>query len=154
MSVMGFALKLLGLRNHSCMELEKKLLKKGYPRESVDQVLEKLKGQGVMDDIVFGNELIRSRSRRKPSGKVRMRAELRNKGVADSIIGTLLQEYDSEELCYRAAEKKIGSVRGNTEASRKNKLEVFLRNRGFEWHDIQNVLTRLFQVSEMYEHFD
>ncbi|MEI7787251.1 MAG: regulatory protein RecX, partial [Chlorobiaceae bacterium] len=69
MSAMGFALKLLGLRGHSCKELEVKLLKKGYSVEIIGPVLEKLTLQGVLDDRMFGAALLQSRSRRKPSGK-------------------------------------------------------------------------------------
>ena len=145
MSAMGFALKLLGFRSHSRKELEQKLLKKGYSAERIEQVVEKLTGLGLMDDRMFGIELIKSRSRRKPSGKLKIRMELRKKGVSDSIIGDLLKDYDSAELCYRAAEKKIGLLRGATDEMRKKKLEVFLYNRGFEWHDVQSVITRLFK---------
>ncbi|MCX6178190.1 MAG: recombination regulator RecX [Chlorobiales bacterium] len=152
MSVMGFALKLLGLRSHGCVELEKKLLKKGYNVESVAEVIEKLKRQGVLDDTQFGAELIRSRSRRKPAGKLKIRAELRNKGVSETIIVDLLKEYDGTELCRRAAEKKIGSLHGSTEIKKK-KLEVFLHNRGFEWQDIQIVLKGFFQEGSDFENF-
>ncbi len=58
MSVMGFALKLLGLRSHSRKELEQKLLKKGYSSESIEQAVEKLSSQGVLDDRMFGIVLI------------------------------------------------------------------------------------------------
>jgi regulatory protein len=144
MSAMGFALKLLGLRSHSMKELEQKLQKKGYTVENIEPVLEKLTMQGVLDDRMFGIELIKSRSRRKPSGKLKIGAELRKKGVPDSIIGELLNDYDSGELCYRAAEKKISSLHGATEECRKKKLEVFLYNRGFDWHDIRVVITQFF----------
>ena len=76
---MAFALKLLGLRNHSRRELERKLLKKGYDAKSTNEVMEKLTSRGVLDDRAFGMELIRSRSRRKPSGKLKLGAELRKK---------------------------------------------------------------------------
>ena len=154
MSAMGFALKLLGLRSHSRKELEQKLLKKGYTGESIEPVVEKLTRQGVLDDRTFGIELIKSRSRRKPSGKLKIRMELRKKGVPESIIGDLLREYDSAEHCYRAAEKKIGLLRGATDEVRKKKLEVFLYNRGFEWHDIQTVVTRLFSTVSDFEDID
>ncbi|MEI6569612.1 MAG: recombination regulator RecX [Verrucomicrobiota bacterium] len=142
-NAMAFALKLLGLRSHSSEELERKLLKKGYTAECIEPVLEKLKKQGVLDDRMFGIEVIKSRSRRKPSGKLKMRAELRKKGVSEPIIEELLNEYASSELCYRAAEKKIGSLHGTSNTEKKKKLEVFLHNRGFEWQEIQ-VALRLF----------
>ena len=144
-SAMAFALKLLGLRNHSQKELERKLLKKGYTVESIYPALEQLTSQGLLDDRKFSMELIRSRSGRKPSGKMKMRAELRKRGISETIIGELLKEYESKELCYRAAEKKIGSLHGTTITDRKKKLAVFLHNRGFEWQDIQTVLIHFFQ---------
>ena len=70
-------------------------------------------------------------------------AELRKKGVAETIISELLKEYDSVALCHRAAEKKLGSLREMSEADRKRKLEVFLSNRGFEWQEIQSALRLL-----------
>ncbi len=76
-----------------------------------------------------------------------MRAELRKKGVAETIIEELLDEYESVELCHRAAEKKFGSLHGATEIDRKKKLAIFLHNRGFEWQEIQVVLRRFFQDS-------
>lgn len=142
---MAFAIKLLGLRSHSYEELERKLLRKGYTTECIEPVLEKLTTQGMLDDRMFGMELIRSRSRRKPSGKIKIRAELRKKGVSETIIGELLKEYESGELCHRAAEKKFSSLHGATEIDRKKKLETFLHNRGFEWQEIQVVLKRFYQ---------
>jgi len=142
-SAMTFSLKLLGLRNHSRKELERKLRKKGYDAESIEAVLEKLAQQGVLDDRIFSLELIRSRSRRKPAGKLKIGVELRKKGVSEAIISELLKEYDSAALCYRAAEKKIGLLHNATDADRKRKLEVFLNNRGFEWQEIQTVLKQL-----------
>lgn len=148
---MAFALKLLGLRNHSRKELEQKLLKKGYPADSIEPVLDKLTRQGVLDDQVFAMELIRSRSRRRPAGKLKIGMELRKKGVSDAIISDTLKEYDSESLCYQAAEKKIGSLHSATEADRKRKLEVFLNNRGFAWQEIQTVLKQLLTSSTDFE---
>ena len=63
-SAMTFAVKLLGLRNHSREELKRKLLRKGYAPEKIEPVLDKLTAQGVLDDMIFSIELIKSRSRR------------------------------------------------------------------------------------------
>ncbi len=147
MSAMAFALKLLGMRSHSREEIRRKLLKKGYVPEDIEAVVERLKSQGLLDDRLFGTELIKSRSRRKPLGKLKMRMELGKKGVSDIIISELLQEYDSLSLCRMAAEKKIRSLKGTNNEARQKKLETFLHNRGFEWHDIQTVTRLFFQES-------
>jgi len=144
-SPLTLALKLLGLRNHSRKELEQKLLKKGYTSESIEPVLEKLTTEGILDDKKFSIELIRSRSRRRPSGTLLLCAELKKRGVADTIIKELLKEYESVKLCHKAAEKKIGSLREATDGDRRKKLEIFLRNRGFGWQEIQIVLKDFFE---------
>ena len=150
---LAFALKLLGLRNHSQEELQQKLLKKGYTPESIAEVSEKLKREGIVDDRKFSMEFISSRTKRKPSGKLKMRSELQRKGVCETVISELLGEYDTTELCMRAAEKKINSLHTGTEADRKKKLEVFLRNRGFGWQEIQHALRRFFPTGKNHEEF-
>lgn len=144
-SAITFAIKLLSLRNHSQHELERKLLKKGYTPETIKPVVEKLTTEGILDDKKFSIELIRSRSRRRPSGKLLLCAELKKRGVADTIIKELLKEYESVELCHKAAEKKIGALREATDGDRRKKLEIFLRNRGFGWQEIQIVLKDFFE---------
>ncbi len=146
-SPLTFALKLLGLRSHSREELDRKLSRKGYSTESIRTVLDTLTREGVLDDRKFSMEFIRSRSSRKPSGKLKIQAELRKRGVADSIIAELLQEYESVELCHKAAEKKRGSIRGATVGEKQRKLAIFLHNRGFGWQEIQVVLKR-FSLSD------
>jgi regulatory protein len=142
-----FALKLLGMRSHSRDELERKLLVKGFSREDAVKVIETLGSKGVLDDHHFGREFIGSRSKRKPSGKMKLVAELQRKGVPKEVIGTLLKEVDTGELCIQAAEKKLAALHAHSEALRKKKLESFLRNRGFSWQEIRNATDLLFTES-------
>lgn len=81
---------------------------------------------------------------------MKMSMELRKKGVSEAVINELLQEYDSTSLCHQAAEKKIHTLRGATENEKRKKLEIFLRNRGFGWQEIQGVLKRFFDVNDDY----
>jgi regulatory protein len=143
-SAMISALKLLGIRNHSLEELKRKLLKKGFDRDCIDQVLDRLTARGILDDRVFGSDLIRSQSRRKPSGTLKIRAELLKKGVSGRVADELLKNYDSLELCMKAAEKKTAALGGLSVAARKKKLGTFLHNRGFTWQEIKEVLERFF----------
>jgi len=143
---MLLAVKLLGLRSHSQEELERKLRKKGYEASCIEEVMERLTRQGLLDDRLFSAEFIQSRSRRTPAGKLRMRSELRKRGVADAIISKLVNELDTRELCRQAAEKKIKTLNRVQGADKKKKLEQFLHNRGFEWQDIQPVIKLLFNA--------
>ncbi|MDP8305016.1 MAG: recombination regulator RecX [Candidatus Chlorobium antarcticum] len=135
---MMLAFKLLGLRNHSIAELEKKLLTKGCPAENTAAALQRLKKRGMLDDRVFGEEFIRGRLKRRPAGTMKLRAELRKKGMPDTVIEELLESYDGMQGALAAAEKKMASLQRFTLAVRKKKLEVFLHNRGFGWQEIRN----------------
>lgn len=151
-----FALKLLGQRSHSRDELERKLRKKGYDATCIEEIIEKLTTQGLLDDRQFCKEFIRSRSRQKPAGKLKIRSELRKRGVSDTIISSLVNELDTRELCRQAAEKRSRSLQRVSETDRKKKLEQFLHNRGFEWQDIQPVVKLLIKAGtdndESYQH--
>jgi len=140
---MMLALKLLGLRNHSIAELERKLLSKNCPENGTAEVLEKLKERGVLDDRAFSEEFIRGRLKRRPAGSMKLKAELRKKGVADDVIDEVIKSYDGMQGAVLAAEKKMTALLRFTPSVRKKKLEIFLRNRGFGWQEIQQATLRL-----------
>ena len=149
-AIMAHALKLLALRNHSRQELETKLRKKGYALPIITEVLTALSTKGILNDQRFGEELLSSRARRKPAGKMKIRAELLKKGVSEEITKELLNDYNTQELCYQAAMKKLKSLSASVdEQKRKHKLETFLRNRGFTWQDIHHALTLCFPAASI-----
>ncbi|MDT9547262.1 MAG: recombination regulator RecX [Chlorobium sp.] len=148
---MTLAFKLLGLRNHSIAELERKLLTRGCPEESTAEVLRRLKERGVLDDRAFSEEFIRGRLKRRPAGTMKLRAELRKKGVPDNIAEEVLKSYNGMKGAMLAAEKKLTALMRFTPSVRKKKLEIFLRNRGFGWQEIQQATKRLQEEMSEYE---
>jgi len=60
----------------------------------------------MLDDRVFGEEFIRGRLKRRPAGTMKLRAELRKKGMPDTVIEELLESYDGMQGALAAAEKK------------------------------------------------
>lgn len=144
----AFALKLLSLRNHSRFELAGKLRKKGYSHETGEAALDYLSKKKLIDDEAFARELIESRQRRKPSGRGKLRCDLLKKGVSESVASELLKDYDSLEVALRAGRKKLAALKGRDENEKKKKIEVFLRNRGFEWPVIKETLENLFKTGQ------
>jgi len=61
----------------------------------------------MLDDRVFGEEFIRGRLKRRPAGTMKLRAELRKKGMPDTVIEELLESYDGMQGALAAAEKKM-----------------------------------------------
>ena len=69
-----------------------------YPDEVVDDVLTMLEKYGYINDFVFAEDYVQSRVRNKGYGKIRLRHELREKGVKTGIIDTVLSELDFDEV--------------------------------------------------------
>jgi len=72
----------------------------------------------MLDDRVFGEEFIRGRLKRRPAGTMKLRAELRKKGMPDTVIEELLESYDGMQGALAAAEKKMASLQRFTLAVR------------------------------------
>ncbi|ABB23294.1 recombination regulator RecX [Pelodictyon luteolum] len=134
------AFKLLGLRSHSQMELETKLKKKGFEGAHIAGAIERLKELKLIDDRAFAEEFLRSRSRMKQAGRMKLRMELRKRGISDAIIDVLLKSHDTSAPCLEAAKKKMRALGSSPGVREKEKLVRFLQGRGFMWEEIRETL--------------
>ncbi len=95
------AVRLLGLRSHSAVELGRKLGRRGFDEETVASVLARLAEQRYLDDSEFARELVRHRSRGR--GGAAIVAELASKGVARSVAQAAVAGMDPEAEIEAAA---------------------------------------------------
>lgn len=126
------AMDLLARREHSRLELVDKLRRHfGDSPELVEQTVERLAREGLQSDERYAEALVSTRER-QGKGPLRIAQELRQKGVADEIVGGVLDENDARwwELAREARDKRFGSapVSGNRERARQMR---FLQYRGF-----------------------
>ena len=125
------AIRLLTTREHSRKELLGKLTNRGFDCEQVETVLDALALQGLQSDTRFTEQYIEGRVR-KGSGPVRIRAELRERGVDDNQIDTCLEPYAElwMERLRRVHEQKYGAsaIGDRKELARQAR---FLEYRGF-----------------------
>jgi regulatory protein len=91
------ALDLLARRSHFRIELEKKLLAKGWDANDVAAALDRLERAKLLDDRRSAAELVQSRLRRSPQGRRRLRAELERKGLDPEVIGHALAALPESE---------------------------------------------------------
>jgi regulatory protein len=136
------ALRLLAGRAHGRSELEAKLKSRGFAPEAISKTIEKLEQLKLIDDRVFAGNCIESMARRRPEGRIKTKARLKQKGLSEEIVDEMMGSYDQMKLCTSAAEKKMRSLSGTPEAKKK-KLLTFLRNRGFDWQTINQALAML-----------
>ena len=82
------ALRLLGRREHSTSEMRRKLVARGYAVPQIDGVLEGLCDEQLLSDERFAESFVRMRIERG-QGPIRIRGELRERGVSDTVIDTV-----------------------------------------------------------------
>lgn len=141
---LDLAIRYLGNREHSRKEIITKLQRKQFIGEVVEKTLNRLDELGLLDDRSFALNYVGSRSKKKPSGRYKLRYELRQKGISEEVIDEVLSEYDSSSHCLDAALKKLPFLKGENRY-RRRKLHAFLMNRGFDTDTIRDTLDQIFQ---------
>jgi regulatory protein len=98
----NLCLRLLTARARTRSELEGQLTKRGYPDEVSQRVLDRLAHVGLIDDVDFAEQWVRSRRVNAGKGKRTLAAELRTKGVDDDVITAALDGIDADAERERA----------------------------------------------------
>ena len=83
------AIRLLARREHSVDELRRKLKRRGYAGATIDAVVTSLRDVESVSDVRFAQSFVRVRSARG-QGPLRIRAELRERGVTDVLADEVL----------------------------------------------------------------
>lgn len=122
---------MLARREHSEQELHLKLITRGFDSEAVSLLLAQLKAEGLQSDERFTDSYVHNRIERG-YGSLRIKRELRERGVADELIEAILDETEEQWLrrITDVREKKFGkSAPANyKEQARQSR---FLQQRGF-----------------------
>jgi regulatory protein len=138
LSLKGRALRLLGGREHSRAELQRKLIGHEDVPGTLDQVLDDLQAKGfISEQRVIDSVLYR---RAAKLGAVRIKQELKAKGLDEEAIKKAVSELEASEL-ERARSvwaKKFGSA--PKDARERGKQQRFLSARGFGSDSIVRVL--------------
>ena len=134
-------LRLLEQRAHSVLEFRRKLRGRKFDADSIEAVVSDFLRTGLLDDQRFTREYLEYRTGgTRPWGLVRIKADLRKRGVASETIQSVLQNCpdvtDAEQEFERAlavAEKKWTSLSRTAPTEKcRQKLLRFLAVRGFE----------------------
>jgi regulatory protein len=129
------ALRFLSYRPRSTAEVRRYLAKKEFGASAVEQAIERLSRVGLLDDRAFTKFWIENRDTFKPRGIRALRYELRQKGVADSIIDEFVSDYDESDAAYRAALPKARALAKRHDADTfRTKLLAYLNRRGFPFY--------------------
>lgn len=131
------AIGLLARREHSAGELERKLESRGYDAEATSTVLAELSRKGLLSDERYVASFITHHAARG-QGPQRIRAELRDSGVAAELVERLLAEAEVDwvESARNVRRKKFSASLPSSFAERA-KQSRFLQYRGFSQDQIR-----------------
>ena len=133
------ALGLLARREHSRAELTRKLETAGFAREEIALLLDAFEAKNWLSDRRFAESYVADH--RAKAGSIKLAYDLRQRGVSESIVESVLSENRDTELA-RAREvwqKKFGAIPDGAEE--KAKQIRFLQGRGFSSTIIRRALS-------------
>lgn len=131
------ALELIFRRLRSKKELYDYARRKEWTVALRDRVIQKLEAKGYIDDYKFAESWVRSRTAMKPSSRRKLELELRQKGIASSIITATLHsegEHNEESALRRIIMKKKARY------SDEQKFIAYLARQGFRYDEIKQAL--------------
>jgi len=125
------ALRLLVRREHSQRELRFKLERREYDAAVIEAVLAQLLDEGYLSDARFAEVFVRSRHERGV-GPLRIRAELRERGVDDPLVEAAFRELGADwfAAACRQRDKRFGASPPQDFRERVRQMR-FLQQRGF-----------------------
>lgn len=144
---MARAVDLLSRREHSRVQLARKLRPHLAPEQSVtdiDRVLDELEGQKLLSDARFAVSLVRQRAPRY--GDLRLARDLRDRGVIGDAAGAALALVAGTETerALAAWSRRFDAL--PTSADERGRQGRYLQARGFSMDAITRVLSGKVQV--------
>jgi regulatory protein len=127
-------LHLLEFRPRTRAELQQALARKGIDAEVAEQVLSRLDAVGLVDDKSFAELWVRSRHTYEGLGRKAIAAELRRKGVDDSVTAEALTTVDygaEEQRARQLVRKKLRTLTTADEQTKIRRLVGLLARKGY-----------------------
>jgi len=123
-------------------EVRENLLKKGFDIQMSQNVVEKMKEYGYVDDSLYAKNFVKFKS--KLCGGKKIAFELKQKGIDDKVIVENVSDIQNE---FSTANKLLEKYLKNKECDLKMKQKAyrFLFSRGFRNDDILRCLNNFFK---------
>jgi len=134
----GLSLAYVARRMRSRWELTDYFRRKGYDEALGKQILQKLEGLRLVDDVAFAEAWVRNRRLLKPVSKRRLVQELKQKRIAEDIIEQVLNKDETDERSV--LRELVARKRRQSRYQDDLKLMRYLAGQGFSYDDIKSVL--------------
>lgn len=138
--------RLLRVRSRSEKEIRDRLIRKGFSQENIDGVVQYFKDIDLINDRQFTRKWIASRLV-KPFGANRIRFELKEKGVDDSLVQEELEQamqaYCEFEAVAELAKRQAVKYRGIEAGKMRQRVYAYLCRRGFSYQTVMKAIREL-----------
>jgi regulatory protein len=127
------AMRLLASRERSRAELRAKLAGKGYPRETIEAVLDRLQESEIQSDERFAEAFTMEAQRSRGLSSYAVQGELRRRGVSKDLAAVASTEAPEDEAA-RAAElaaRRASRLAAYPAEVRYRRILSFLARRGY-----------------------
>lgn len=133
----GNALRYVAMRPRSVWEMESYLQRKEVDEPVAAQIIERLKQSGLLDDMSFARAWVANRRLLKSTSQRRLRQELAQKRVPETIMIAVMQE--DEQTDERTVLRELVAKK-QARYPDKTKFMQYLARQGFSYEDITFVL--------------
>lgn len=129
-------LNLLSFRLRSEWELRDYLKRKNQSPAVIEKILNKLSKYGYVDDTQFAQRWVENRRLLKATSSLKLRAELKQKHIANGVIDKVLKADETDEVAVlkELIERKAKRY------PEPQKLMAYLSRQGFRYDDIKQAL--------------
>jgi regulatory protein len=138
------AMRILRIRFNSAAELRRKLLARDFERDVIDDTLKRLTDEKWLDDARFAGAFVRTRLAKR-IGRLRIRRELINAGVADDIIDDAIRANvdgaDERERALASGLKRLPRLARRPDV--RNKLTAYLLKQGYDGALVRDVVKEI-----------
>lgn len=127
-------LRLLTVRARTRLELATALASRNIPEPAANSVLDRLSRVGLIDDLAFATDFTNSRRSERGLAGREISRQLRNKGVEDEVIDTVLAAVDDEaeyHTARRLAERKFRAMSRLEPPVQTRRLAGMLARKGY-----------------------
>ena len=145
----NYALNLLAARPYATQALRRKLIQKEYSPADADAAIDRLVGNGLLNDARYAEQYARSKILTTGASKRRLQQELYRKGIKGELATTAIanvmeqEEIDTAAVIERVAKKKLAQLGDLEPLVLRRRLFAFLARRGYDLDEIKSVVSRL-----------
>jgi regulatory protein len=138
-------LNYVSYRPRSAKEVADHLRQKSLDGEASAHAIHRLQELGYLDDAAFARFWVESRDSHRPRGRRALAWELKQKGIADTIIEDVLERFAGDEtnLAMQAARKRAANLETADAYKFRRQLGSFLARRGFGYDVVEDVVNDL-----------